>query len=181
MLCGIVANLTWYFSFIQITPLYSLLINASGPVIFFKGIWTFFTNALATSITPLVLTPNVFAINVWSMVIFSPLIIFRICPSFVDFQVHKNPSNRFNYGIIQWTTNKPFITLLNLFLSLTPHHVFGTRFGRYYIRYVRRTSFYFQKPSFNWLWWKCCQSLNFNSLLSSFCFLCGFYPQLVLL
>ncbi len=54
-----------------------------------------------------------------------------------------------------------------------PHHVFGTKFGRYYNGYVRRTSFYFQKPSFNWFWWKWCRSLNFNRLLSPLYFLCG--------
>jgi hypothetical protein len=74
---------------------------------FFKATWASLTSALATSTTPSVLTPNYFAINVWSIVIFSPQMNIWICPSCMESEVHKNSSNRSSRGIIQWIANKP--------------------------------------------------------------------------
>ncbi len=66
-----------------------------------------------------------------------------------------------------------WIALLNLFISPMPHHVLGAKFGRYYNKYVKRTNFYFEKPSFNRFWWKRCWLVNFNKMLSPLCILYG--------
>jgi hypothetical protein len=66
----------------------------------FKGHLNFFDNMFDASIAPLTLTPNCFAINIWLMVILSPQTTIWTHPSFVDSQVCKNSSNRFDYGTV---------------------------------------------------------------------------------
>jgi hypothetical protein len=90
MIWRIVANLAWYFSFIRMMFHYSLLMNASNPIMFFKATWTFLTSVhyIQCSFT---LMPNCFAIDVWSMVILSLQMTIWIHPSFVDSQVWKIP------------------------------------------------------------------------------------------
>jgi len=92
---------------------FSLLTNAYNATIFFKTTWAFLTSALVASITPFILTSNYFVINVWSMVIISPIIIVHICPSRVDSQVCKNTSNMSNCrtidappsSLMDWSVN----------------------------------------------------------------------------